>query len=159
MRQSVGGSWVGPGAFMAGSNPQAWVSMDRAVAQMLINHAADLRGRGVSFVNVSAHTLADPAELYAVCRSLAKLTQMGVEVCVEVSEAFDAIGSSFNQAMGVIKDQGLLLAIDDFGIEWSNFSRLSSYPWDYCKVDLTAVWNSDNLDWLIEVREIGRAHV
>ncbi|KNH45257.1 EAL domain-containing protein [Pseudomonas lini] len=153
VRQSVGGSWVGPGAFMAGSNPQAWVSMDRAVAQMLINHAADLRGRGVSFVNVSAHTLADPAELYAVCRSLAKLTQMGVEVCVEVSEAFDAIGSSFNQAMGVIKDQGLLLAIDDFGIEWSNFSRLSSYPWDYCKVDLTAVWNSDNLDWLIEVRD------
>ena len=129
VRQSVGGTWVGPGAFMAGSTPQAWVSMDHAVAQMLFSHAADLRGRGVSFVNVSAHTLSDPAELNAVCRSLAKLTHMGVEVCVEVSETFDAVGRSFHQAMEVIKDQGLLLAIDDFGIECSNFSRLSSYPW------------------------------
>lgn len=153
VRQSVGGTWVGPGAFMAGSTPQAWVSMDHAVAQMLFSHAADLRGRGVSFVNVSAHTLSDPAELNAVCRSLAKLTHIGVEVCVEVSETFDAVGRSFHQAMEVIKDQGLLLAIDDFGIECSNFSRLSSYPWDFCKVDLTAVWNSDNLDWLIEVRD------
>ncbi|MNG04254.1 EAL domain protein [compost metagenome] len=138
---------------MAGSDSQAWVRMDHTVAELLIKHAADLRGRGLSFVNVSSHTLSDPVELRAVCKSLAKLAPMGVEVCVEVSEAFDAIGSSFVQAMGLIKDQGLLLAIDDFGMECSNFSRLSSYPWDFCKIDLNAVWNSDNLDWLIEVRD------
>jgi EAL domain-containing protein (putative c-di-GMP-specific phosphodiesterase class I) len=153
VRQSVGGSWVGPGAFMAGSDSHAWVSMDHAVAELLIKHAADLRGRGLSFVNVSSHTLSDPVELHAVCKSLAKLAPMGIEVCVEVSESFDAIGSSFYKAMGLIKDQGLLLAMDDFGMECSNFNRLISYPWDFCKVDLNAVWNSDNLDWLIEVRD------
>lgn len=153
VRQSVGGSWVGPGAFMAGSNSQAWVNLDHAVAELLIKHATELRGRGLSFVNVSSHTLSNPSELHAVCKSLARLVHLGVDVCVEVSETFDAIGSPFYQAMGLIKDQGLLLAIDDLGIECSNFSRLSSYPWDFCKVDLTAVWNSDNLDWLIEVRD------
>ncbi len=153
VRKSVGGSLVGPGAFMAGSNSQAWVNLDHAVAELLITHAADLRGRGLSFVNVSSHTLSDPIELHAVCKSLARLAHLGIEVCVEVSEAYDAIGSSFYQAMGLIKDQGLLLAIDDFGMESSNFNRLSSYPWDFCKVDLTAVWNSDDLDWLIEVRD------
>lgn len=153
VRQSVGGSWVGPGAFMAGSDSNGWVRMDHAVADLLIKHAADLRGRGLSFVNVSSHTLSDPVELRALCKSLAKLAPMGVEVCVEISEAFDAIGSSFFQAMALIKDQGLLLAIDDFGMECSNFSRLCSYPWDFCKVDLNALWTSDNLDWLIEVRD------
>jgi EAL domain-containing protein (putative c-di-GMP-specific phosphodiesterase class I) len=153
IRKCVGGSWVGPGSFMAGCGSKAWVDLDHTVAGLLVERTQNLKGRGVSFVNLSSHTLADSTELRAVCQTLAKVAHAGVEVCVEVSEGFASDGCVFERTMDLIKDQGLLLAVDDFGKDWSNFSRLRSYAWNYCKIDLPAVWDSENLDWLIEARD------
>jgi len=52
-----------------------------------------------------------------------------------------------------LRSLGIKMAIDDFGFEHSDFERLKSVHWDYCKVDLTALKSSENLDWLHEAYE------
>ncbi|WP_095158192.1 EAL domain-containing protein [Pseudomonas sp. Irchel 3E13] len=152
-REAEGNSWVGPGAFMKGCDAHSWIDLDHAVAELLVEHSKMLNGRGVAFVNLSAHTLEETAALEFVCKTLTKAVRSGIKVCIEVSETFNAEGLALLQSLDLIRGHGLLLAVDDYGKDWSDFSRLTSYPWDFCKVDLPAVWDSSNFDWVIEVRD------
>ena len=152
-RQFEGTSWVGPGAFMKDCEPLSWIELDHSVAELLVEHSNVLNGVGVAFVNLSAHTLADTAHLNIVCETLVKTVRSGVKVCVEVSETFNAEGLELNRSLDLIRSHGLMLAVDDYGKDCSNFNRLTSYPWDFCKVDLPAVWDSSNFDWVIKARD------
>jgi diguanylate cyclase (GGDEF)-like protein/PAS domain S-box-containing protein len=87
-------------------------------------------------VNVSPRQLADPALVDDVRRALANSGLAPETLTLEITERvlIDDTGGA-TARLGELKDTGVRLAIDDFGIGYSSLSALQRLPVDTLKID------------------------
>lgn len=89
-------------------------------------------------VNVSASQLADPDFIGNVLSAMHGLPAHAISL--EVTES--CVMADLEQArtaLTTLRNHGIVVAIDDFGTEYSSLSRLASVPFDVLKVDRSFV--------------------
>jgi diguanylate cyclase (GGDEF)-like protein/PAS domain S-box-containing protein len=88
-------------------------------------------------VNVSARQLSDPGLPRAVAQALGAAGLSGESLCVEITES--AVIQDTPQALSnihAIKDRGVQVALDDFGVGFSSLSQIRELPpVDVIKID------------------------
>ena len=92
------------------------------------------------YLNVSAHTIMHP-EFCSIFTDFVEKhnlapNQFGLEV-TETAELADINIAS--ESLQTLKDQGIKIALDDFGVERSNIQRLQHYPIDIVKLDRSLI--------------------
>jgi diguanylate cyclase (GGDEF)-like protein/PAS domain S-box-containing protein len=87
-------------------------------------------------VNLSPRQLADPGLVGDVRRALAESCLAPETLTLEITESVlvDNVGGAIAR-LGELKDTGVRLAIDDFGIGYSSLGALGSLPVDTLKID------------------------
>jgi diguanylate cyclase (GGDEF)-like protein len=91
-------------------------------------------------VNVSPRELANPGFVDQVASVLLLAGIAPARVTLEITEAaFGADAEAMIERLHALKALGLILAIDDFGTEYSSLSRLRSIPFDVLKIDKSFV--------------------
>ena len=140
-----------PHEFVLPERGLSWCELDSVILD-LANSSNFLKNTPVPiFINLSPATFENETLLNNAANQLSKLREWTCnDVILEVSERYQASKEVMARQVGQLRSLGLKLAIDDFGFEYSNFERLTSVNWDYCKIDLTALESSENLDWLYE---------
>ncbi|WP_170131265.1 putative bifunctional diguanylate cyclase/phosphodiesterase [Quadrisphaera granulorum] len=87
-------------------------------------------------VNASGHELVEPDYADAVLEGLADAGLDATSLVLEVTES--VVEGSTARALDTLtrlRAQGVTVAVDDFGIGYSTFSRLDALPADYLKLD------------------------
>jgi diguanylate cyclase (GGDEF)-like protein len=95
-------------------------------------------------VNVSPHTLTDPAWLKDVSAELRDREDVATRLIVEITES--AAMADINQTMRVIRtlqDLGCRIALDDFGAGATSFTQLKDLSLDIVKIDKSFVREMD----------------
>jgi diguanylate cyclase (GGDEF)-like protein len=95
-------------------------------------------------VNVSNHTLTDPAWLKDVSAELRDREDVATRLIVEITES--AAMADVNQTMRVIRtlqDLGCRIALDDFGAGQTAFTQLKDLSLDIVKIDKSFVREMD----------------
>ena len=133
--------------------------LDRALAQ-----CSEWRDAGYDLavsVNLSARSLHDPKFAESVAAALAKWNLPPSALEVEITEKTlvreaDVAGDVLRE----LKETGVRVAIDDFGIEYSSLSYLKRLPVDAVKIDKSFVLNmlSDQSDVAIVRSTIELSH-
>ncbi|MGH9165915.1 MAG: EAL domain-containing protein [Acidimicrobiales bacterium] len=91
-------------------------------------------------VNLSARQLAAPGLASMVRRSLADSGLDPHLLCLEITESVLMDDTAGNRAvLAELKEQGLTLAVDDFGTGWSSLLYLRQFPVDVLKIDRSFV--------------------
>lgn len=148
-RLQIGSRVLPPPIFMHGSSKEAWHSLDMEVIRMVAT-SLELRSTvAPTFVNVSPATLENEKYLDAFCNEIAQ--QVGKRrgrLVIEIPEASALDGQELQTKLHQIEFAGAHVAIDDFGREFAAQGRLELHRWHYCKVDLGAVQERENLNWL-----------
>jgi len=134
---------------MHSSTAEAWHSLDMEIIKM-VGSSVELRNSTTpTFVNVSPATLENPRYLDSFCTEIAKQTgKRRGRLVVEIPEASALAGPELKRKLHQIELTGAQVAIDDFGREFAIQGRLELHQWHYCKVDLGAVQERENLNWL-----------
>lgn len=116
-----------------------WREVDFHMAQLLKENASSVPVTSNLFVNVSEDTLADIAVFFRWMGAMAALKNTGAfsSIVIEITE--DITPATLEERWIVIKDCGFKLAMDDYGLAFSNFERLQKYAWDYCKLDMPVI--------------------
>jgi diguanylate cyclase (GGDEF)-like protein len=92
----------------------------------------------VATINVSAYQLREPGFVEAVAEVTARHGLSPSTVCLEFTEsAFAAPDERTLASLHALKDLGIYLAIDDFGVGTSALSQLKRLPVEVLKVDLS----------------------
>lgn len=111
-----------------------WV-LDRACRQMVEWDAAGLDSLHIA-VNVSARRLTSGNLAETIRRTLARTGASARRLELEVTEtAAVAHGTEVTHALQSVRDLGVKVAIDDFGMGHSALSRLHTFPVDRLKID------------------------
>ena len=93
-----------------------------------------------TFVNLSARQLARPGFAGLVERTLSETGTDPAALCLEITESVLLSQSRTTlSSLRALRDLGVHLAIDDFGIGYSSLSYLKRFPIDYLKVDSSFV--------------------
>ncbi len=132
--------WVAPSVFIPLAEQTGLIELlgetvlDAACAQTKVWERAGLPTRVA--VNVSAEQLRDPAFVDAVERALARhdLAAALLELELTESAAMADITESV-KILGLLRDLGVALAIDDFGTAYSSLAYLEKLPVHSLKVD------------------------
>ena len=112
--------------------------LDLALAQCRTWQDAGVR-RPVA-VNVSPSQFADPHFVRSVLDSLAALGVDPGLLSIEITESIAMTDfSTTAQRLAVLRQAGVRVAIDDFGIGFSNLSQLSRLPMDELKIDRSLI--------------------
>lgn len=91
-------------------------------------------------INLSARQLGDQPMLNAVRGLNLRLKQSGYQLIVEITEeGLIRDAALARQTMQALRDEGGLIAIDDFGVGHSSLSYLRQFPFDYLKIDKSFV--------------------
>ncbi len=91
---------------------------------------------GPVHVNVSVHDLADPRLLERVTRALDASALPPSRLSLEITErVFLSEDEVAFDNMAALRDLGVGLAIDDFGVQYASFSYLRRLPADEVKID------------------------
>lgn len=116
-----------------------WREVDFHMAQLLKENASRFPVTNNLFVNVSEDTLSDIAVFFRWLGTMAALKNTGAfsNIVIEITE--DITPATLQERWIVIKDCGFKLAMDDYGIAFSNVERLQNYAWDYCKLDMSVI--------------------
>ncbi|APC19438.1 hypothetical protein BLL42_27250 (plasmid) [Pseudomonas frederiksbergensis] len=140
-----------PHEFVLPERGLSWCELDSLVLG-LANSSDFLRNTSVPiFINLSAATLRNEILLARAANQLQVLREwVSNDVVLEVSEKYYASKEVMAHQVTHLRSLGIKLAIDDFGYEHSDIERLKLVHWDYCKIDLTALRLSENLEWLYE---------
>lgn len=122
----------------------------QACAQLVAWRADDAAWASCEvWVNVSAHQLADPGFGALVRRTLAETGLPAVALGLEITET-SVMGDErqVREVLQDLRDLGVGVAIDDFGIGFSSMSRLKHVPVDVLKIDRTFVTDlaTDDID-------------
>lgn len=147
------GEMISPGVFVPVAEASGLVGeLDR----YMIRHSARQIQRWVDdgtvdqtfkvSVNVAAQELTDD-ELVSTLRDI--LDETGIlpsQLVLEVTERDAVESSEAMDGIRAIKDLGVALALDDFGIGHSSLERLSSLPFEVLKIDRTFVAKSTEDD-------------
>ncbi|SCK14107.1 EAL domain-containing protein [Vogesella sp. LIG4] len=112
------------------------VALDLAVCEAHCRRFADMsQQQRWLFLNVDAMTLSDAkqaAELGRIIRDSGIAPQ---SVVLEVLEQTIELDARLIEGIAVLREQGCLLAIDDFGVGHSNLDRVCSLEPDFVKFD------------------------
>src|SRR5690606_8788003 len=91
-------------------------------------------------VNVSPKQLAEPGFVERVERTLADMGLEGRHLIVEVTEnALVENVEAVNTILFRLRDQGVRIHLDDFGVGYSSLSYLHQLPFDAIKIDRSFV--------------------
>lgn len=114
------GAWA---LFRACADASAWTEREASVA-----------------VNVSARQFHEPGFLDLVSRALASTGLAAPRLDLEITETV-AMGDEAQvlHTLGRLKDLGVCLSIDDFGVGYSSLSSLRRFPIDRLKIDRSFV--------------------
>jgi diguanylate cyclase (GGDEF)-like protein/PAS domain S-box-containing protein len=103
----------------------------RRACQFIVEHGQP--GQYVS-VNVSSRQLEDPGFVAQVLRVLAASGASPSQLALELTEsALDTPSAA--SMLHSLRDAGIALFIDDFGVGYSNLMRLQRLPFDVIKID------------------------
>lgn len=140
-----------PAEFMAITG-MTWSDLDVEVFSLL-NIDQEIVGLNKPiFVNISPETLEDPAT-FALCADLLSdlVARKRARVVVEVPCKSPLQGDRLAHVLGVLHAGDIAVAIDDYGVEHSTRERLDSQHWDYCKVNLSTLKFTPDLEWLLRL--------
>jgi EAL domain-containing protein (putative c-di-GMP-specific phosphodiesterase class I) len=142
-----------PGIFMAGSSGEDWFSLDMTVYSLVAQSAVLVNDPWPLFINMSPETLHVEAKFRRALSLVSDITKSrSASTVIEISEESDIAGPVLDKRLCDLKAVGALVAMDDFGVGFSNLQRLIEHDWSYCKIDLYSLAAADNLDWLIEAK-------
>lgn len=137
-----------------------WV-LDEACAQLVAwEHRPDRRHLTIS-VNVSVKQFRHPEFVDEVMQAIEQSGVQPHKLKLELTESLLADGIDVTIAkMGSLKDMGVTLSLDDFGIGYSSLSYLKRLPLDQLKIDREFVKDilTDPNDAAIARTVIGLAH-
>jgi diguanylate cyclase (GGDEF)-like protein/PAS domain S-box-containing protein len=137
-----------------------WV-LDAACAQLSAwEHRADRRHLSIA-VNVSVKQFRHPEFVDEVMQAIEQSGIQPQKLKLELTESLLADGIDVTIAkMGSLKDMGVTLSLDDFGIGYSSLSYLKRLPLDQLKIDREFVKDilTDANDAAIAKTVIGLAH-
>ena len=87
-------------------------------------------------VNITEHDLATKQLKEFLMESLEKYQLTSQRITLEILEGITSNGTKNNiKQLNQLKALGFKLAIDDFGVEYSNFERLTEIDIDFIKID------------------------
>ena len=131
-----------PSAFLPAVEASALVvPVGRAVLDAAVAQAAALRAQGISLpgevaVNVASGQLARPGLAADVLDTLARHGVRGSELAVEITEATSLPDPDLARAeLDQLVLAGVRVVIDDYGLGWSNLSRVLELPVSTLKLD------------------------
>lgn len=110
--------------------------LDAALAQLaaLAEHGVHLRG-GVA-VNVASGQLARVGLAREVITALERHHVDGRQLTLEITETTDVPDLDLaRRELNILREVGVHVAIDDFGVGWSNLTRITQLPVDQLKID------------------------
>ena len=158
-RLQIGNSELSPVAFMSGCSPESWYALDIEVLRLVASCEELLQATVPTFVNVSPATLQNDHYFTAFCGEIAGLVdQMRARLVIEIPEASNLSGQELSRKLHEIEFSGAQVAIDDFGTKFADQARLSLHPWGFCKIDLAAFQEQENLNWLDAAINYARNH-
>lgn len=142
-----------PGIFMSGASEDDWFTLDMTVYRLVVQSAVLVKDPWPLFINMSPVTLHEESFFNKATSLIAEIVQSrSAPTVIEISEESDMAGQLLDKRLFAIKRSGALVAMDDFGVGYSNLKRLVEHDWSYCKIDLYSLANGLNLDWLIEAK-------
>jgi diguanylate cyclase (GGDEF)-like protein len=113
-------------------------------------------------VNVSAHQLMAPKFVESVTDIMAKTNTEGSNLCFEITEsAFVKDAEGALAVLSQLKQLGILIALDDFGVGYSSLSYLRQFPVDVIKIDQSFIahLSEDSASRAIVEKTIELAHL
>jgi EAL domain-containing protein (putative c-di-GMP-specific phosphodiesterase class I) len=151
--QLQGGRVVGP-AEMSAATGMGWGEIDEHITRAVLHSPLLMSGVQPLFINISDETLSSCILMANYCSALAEITSAyGGKVVVEVPETSPISGHELDACIAKIINAGAVVAIDDFGVSYSDMSRLDQHEWSYCKLALPALATTPTLDWLISLQQ------
>ena len=115
-------------------------ALDRWVLETACRAVSTRQLRSIA-VNVCMSSIASPAFAEDVLNILSRFGLKASSLCLEISEA-DLASHETEPALAVIarlRNHGVMIAIDDFGVGHSSLSRLRHLPVDVLKIDRSFV--------------------
>lgn len=132
------GSAIRPADFFAGRSARATVGLDRACRRAHLRNFARL-DLGLVFLNVHPlAALADAQDGTHVRETLEEIRRLGIpasRVCLEMLENACHDEHGLAEAVRRYRRAGFRVALDDFGVERSDFDRVLSLKPDFVKID------------------------
>ncbi|MBX9913343.1 MAG: EAL domain-containing protein [Pseudomonadaceae bacterium] len=137
--------WVTPGEFLAAAERYGLLSaIDRWVIRRLFDWMAEnplhLRQLAQVNLNISGSSLQDKQIHELLKEQLARNPLLGSKLCIEVTEmvALGEIGASA-EWITQLREQGIKVALDDFGSGFASYAYLRHLPLDVLKIDGTFI--------------------
>jgi EAL domain-containing protein (putative c-di-GMP-specific phosphodiesterase class I) len=91
------------------------------------------------FMNISAQSFIDPNFLNNITEAAKLMEKNGILPVLELSERTSCEIDYVKKQMFQLHDQGIEIALDDFGIGYSSMSRLIDLPVDILKIDRSII--------------------
>jgi diguanylate cyclase (GGDEF)-like protein/PAS domain S-box-containing protein len=137
--------WIAPGEFLAAAERYGLLgTIDRWVIRRLFDwmgqNPQHLRQLAQVNLNLSGSSLQDN-EIHALLREqLARQQLPGTKLCIEVTEmvALGELGASA-EWISKLREQGIKVALDDFGSGFASYAYLRHLPLDILKIDGTFI--------------------
>ena len=117
------------------------VPVGRAVLNAALGQLQNLRRQGISLpggvaVNVASGQLARPGLARDVLTALTRHNTHGSQLTLEITEATALADVALARAeLDAVVAMGVHVVIDDFGVGWSNLTRILQLPADGLKID------------------------
>lgn len=91
------------------------------------------------FINISAQSFIDPNFIRCITQATQNMTENGIQPVLELSERTNCELEFVKKHMEQLHDQGIEIALDDFGVGHSSIARLIELPVDILKIDRSIV--------------------
>lgn len=158
-RLHIGSQLLTPHAFMHGCSPESWYALDIEVLKMVGTSPVLRAAKGPTFVNISPATLENDQYLASFCKQIAQqVDSRSGPLVIEIPEKSAVAGKQLVNKLQEIEFAGAQVAIDDYGRDHAVQNRLEIHPWRYCKIDLAALQEQSNLNWLDQAIRYARDH-
>lgn len=142
-----------PGVFMAGASGGEWHELDLLIYQLVLQSPVLTKDPWPLFINISPETLKVDSyfrRAVELLRAIVKSRQ--APTVIEISEESELAGQSLDRRLKTIKSNGALVAMDDFGVGFSDLARLVGHEWAFCKIDISSIKNSDDFELLVDAK-------
>lgn len=155
--QDEKGSIIPAGAFMGAVED---LGLTRLVDQFCVTRAIQeltMFPELILSVNVSRHTLEDETWLSGLKSMLRDHTDVARRLIVEITESEAMADPTFStRAIGMIRDLGCKVALDDFGAGQTAFAQLKDWHLDMVKIDQGFVRSGDRSDHKLFIKTLSQ---
>ena len=115
-------------------------ALERAVDQVQTLAAAQVETLPTA-VNISARVFDQGSLVAAVERACTRLHEFGAQLILEITEGALTEHERVAEILTALRQLGVRIAIDDFGVGYSSLARLKDLPLDLLKIDRSFVAN------------------